>query len=180
MRAWREDWTEAVGEFPPAELAALIRLLTVAEAEIPGWSAGSVSPVIWLFRVYAQRAGAEEESLADWVLRHTSNDYLPYGSSNYGARSLEELRTRRDTAATRSSERAAIESERQDQGRTRRSVDATRNIFGAIRRGDAAAVQALLGHGADLRARDADGRTPYDLAVALGHEVIALLLRDEG
>lgn len=93
MRAWREHWTDAAQNLSLAELAALIRLLTLAETAIPGWSAGSVSPVIWLFHVYARSEGAATDTLADWVLAHALNDYLPYGTSNHGAMSLAELRT---------------------------------------------------------------------------------------
>lgn len=33
----------------------------------------------------------ERDRFADWILRNTVNDYTPYGTSNHGARSLDEL-----------------------------------------------------------------------------------------
>jgi len=176
MRA-REGWKHSAQDFSLAELAALIRLLTLAETAIPAWRCGSVSPVIKLFHVYIGSEGAAEDALTDWVLRHTSNGYLPYGTSNHGARSLTELRVLRAVATENKIARWRAESDIHEEPLVRRSVKATRNIFPAIRRGDTLAVQALLGHGADLSGRDADGSTPLEYAVRLGHETIVELLR---
>ena len=178
MRA-REGWKHAAQDLSLVELAALIRLLTLAETAIPGWTAGSVSPVIRLFHVYARSEGAAEDTLADWVLRHSSNDYLPDGRWNHGARSLAELRDLRAVATENKTARWRAESERQREARVSRSVKATRNLFPAIRRGDALAVQALLDQGADRSGRDVDGITPLEYAVQLGRETIVELLREQ-
>ena len=178
MRA-RDGWKHAAQDLSLAELAALIRLLTVAETTIPGWTAGSVSPVIRLFHVYVLFEGAAEDTLADWVLGNTSNGYLPYGTSNHGAKTVAELRAARAFANQMRVAGWSAEADRQEEARVRRSARATRNIFGAIRRGDAPAVQALLDQGADRSARDADGITPLEHAVRLGNETIAALLREQ-
>ena len=172
LRAWRKDWTHAAQDLSLAELAALIRLLTLAETAILGWGCGSVSPVIWLFPVYVRSEGAAEDTLADWVLRHTSNGYLPYGTNNCGAKSVAELRAARVVSNQMRVAGGRAESDRQEEARVRRSARATRNIFAAIRRGDALAVQALLDQGANLSARNQDGITPLEYAVRLGLETI--------
>ncbi len=64
-RAWREDWTEAARGLSGDDLAAVIRLLTLAEESVTGWGGGSVSPVIWLFRAYSARPGVPADDLAD-------------------------------------------------------------------------------------------------------------------
>jgi cytohesin len=47
----------------------------------------------------------------------------------------------------------------------------------AARRGDISVVRYLMRRGADLRARDAYGRSPLDHALQQGHEAVAELLR---
>lgn len=76
MRAWRENWTRVALALDGPELDALIRLLTVAEHQLRGWSGGSVSAVIWLFPVYARSNPDSADELGEWVLGHTANDWL--------------------------------------------------------------------------------------------------------
>ena len=46
----------------------------------------------------------------------------------------------------------------------------------AAQQGNKEVVEVLLAHGADLRAQDRSGKTPFDLAVAAGHQSVAQLL----
>jgi hypothetical protein len=64
-----------------------------------------------------------------------------------------------------------------DLDRKRKQKTAGLNLFGAIRRNDARAIVALLRKEADVFLVDKDGRTPVDLAEALGRDEVARLLR---
>jgi ankyrin repeat protein len=99
---------------------------------------------------------------------------------NFGATSLEELEDARRRAALKRAQRAQAETNRAEAARLRRAERATKHIFGAILRGDGRAVEALVGHGADLGARDAGGRTPLELAQELERShIVALLTQTE-
>jgi hypothetical protein len=68
-----------LGELPEADLDALARLYTLAEARDPAWEAGARSPVIALFAELRARGGDTAE-LATWIRTHTENRFLPHGS----------------------------------------------------------------------------------------------------
>ena len=63
-----------------SSLTALIRFFTVAEDQLPGWNAGSKSPVIALVSILKER-GEFSAELRKWVKSNTDNRYLPYGSA---------------------------------------------------------------------------------------------------
>ena len=63
-----------------SSLTALIRFFTVAENQLPGWNAGSKSPVIALVSILKERDEFTAE-LRKWVKSNTDNRYLPYGSA---------------------------------------------------------------------------------------------------
>jgi hypothetical protein len=91
MRLSQATWTASASTLSWVELAALVRALTIAEVVLDGWTAGSVSPVIWTFRVFQSKFADQADVLADWVLSRTINEYLPYGTYNFGERSRSEL-----------------------------------------------------------------------------------------
>jgi hypothetical protein len=68
-----------LGELSEADLDALARLYTLAEARDPAWEAGARSPVIALFAELKAR-GADTGDLAAWIRAHTENRFLPHGS----------------------------------------------------------------------------------------------------
>ena len=80
MRLHFADWYAVADALETGRLVALIKALTVAERIVPGFKAGSVSAVIWLFRKLAERAYPESGALASWIVANTDNGYLPYGS----------------------------------------------------------------------------------------------------
>lgn len=80
MRLHFSEWREIADALDTGRLVAMIRALTVAERVVPNFKAGSVSPVIWLFRYLAERAYPDSAALASWIADNTDNDYLPYGS----------------------------------------------------------------------------------------------------
>lgn len=73
------DWSAAAGSLADADLLALIRLVTVAEARYPAWKAGDASPVIPLARELRRRERYPAE-LTSWIRGHSDNRFLPYGS----------------------------------------------------------------------------------------------------
>ena len=77
------------------DLEALIKALAMAETQFC-WRGGSVSAVIWTFKVYQEKENINSERLADWLLARTPNSYVPFGTQNFGARSIDEYRKCRD------------------------------------------------------------------------------------
>ena len=73
------DWTIAGVGLGDAEVIALVRLFTLAEAEFALWEAGAKSPVVPLATLLKKR-GAYPDDLTAWIKAHTSNRFLPYGS----------------------------------------------------------------------------------------------------
>lgn len=176
MRKDPNFWNSLTDSLTDAELEALVRAITVAERDYPAFGGGSVSGLIWAFRRLQHRKHNELDSLADWILARTNNDWAPFGCSNLGARSLAQFHEfqRRTTAAK--AERARIENERHSDATTRKAVKATHDIFAAIRRNDIKAVEALLLRGARLDIPDDTGKTAMVFAQSLNHAPIIELL----
>ena len=70
---------------------------------------------------------------------------------------------------------AANQSTAETLGNTRRGA-----LTAAIQQGQLADVESLLAQGADPNGRDAEGRTPLRIAVSMGREDIATVLRKAG
>ena len=60
-------------------LVGLVRFFTLAEQQLPGWSAGKDSPVIPLVKILRGRK-AFDPTLRRWIKNHTDNRYLPNGA----------------------------------------------------------------------------------------------------
>ena len=73
------DWPTATQALTNDELEALIRLLVLAEARLPGWESGAKSPVIPLARHLKGRS-AWPEALTAWIKGNSRNRFLPHGS----------------------------------------------------------------------------------------------------
>ena len=76
MRQKPQFWYDISDSLATEEIAALIKTFTIAEKSLPGWKAGSVSPVIWLGIKLAQRGYEHKSMLKDWVISHTDNGWL--------------------------------------------------------------------------------------------------------
>ncbi|MFA6691699.1 MAG: hypothetical protein WCR98_06950 [Saccharofermentanales bacterium] len=94
-------------------LVAFIKMLTIAENSYA--HSGSVSPVIWLSRKavekdgfhyhmsgnmygvsllardFQRHRGTQSESLADWILTHATNPYLPFGTQTVDSQNVRDL-----------------------------------------------------------------------------------------
>ena len=167
MRLAPHSWYAVAASLDDAQLIACIKALTVLE-RLPSFSAGSVSPVIWLFRKLSERSHEDLTSVIDWVLTHTDNPYSPFGSDNLGAQSLQELHALSARAAERAEARHTAEEDRRREAKVRKAAEATHKMFGALRRHDEKAVIALLSHGADVHASNEQGQTAFEYARSLG------------
>ena len=173
---WKK-WDQVVFGWDAVQVRELIQGLTYFERMF-NRGFGSVPPVANLFHIYAAMVeAAEQNRLADWVLRNTVNDYTPYGTSNYGARSLEELAKKEDARRARRQATAAREQARFGEARGRRIIQATERLPNALRRKDAKAVAALVAKGADADAVGPSGQSAREIARDLG--VAAWLSCDE-
>jgi hypothetical protein len=168
-RGWSDKGLDLTSGGRDEDVEGLIKTLVYAERWITNWNAGSVHPSIHLFSYLAQRWPRErQDTLADWILAVTQNDYLPYGSMRPHATSVAELRVAQAAVEQgRLRRRQRLEQEERDRERARRE-NATRNLRGAVRRGDMLAVRALILRGADSTAVDADGVSAADLARRAG------------
>ncbi len=79
MQLPKADWRAQAGQLDAASLVALIKLLTLAEMQLPGCKVGARSPVIALAAELKAREAWPNELLA-WIRRHSDNRFLPYGS----------------------------------------------------------------------------------------------------
>ena len=64
---------------PVEDILVLIKLFTLIEV-LPGWDAGSKSPVIALSKLLKRR-NAFTPDIRKWIKSNTDNRYLPYGSA---------------------------------------------------------------------------------------------------
>ncbi len=167
MRLAPHAWYAVAASLDDAQLIACIKALTALE-RLPNFHAGSASPVIWLFRRLSERSQDDLTSVIDWVLSHTDNPYLPFGSHNFGARSMEELQALSACSAERAKARHTAEEDRQQKAQARKAAEATHRLFGALRRHDEKAVAALLSQGADIHALNEQGQTAIEYARDLG------------
>jgi hypothetical protein len=96
-----------------SRLIGFIKMLTIAENTYA--HGGSVSPVIWLFRKavekdgfhyhmsgnmygvslltrdFQRQPGTQSENLADWILSHATNPYLPFGTQTVHSKNVRDL-----------------------------------------------------------------------------------------
>ena len=70
----------------------------------------------------------------------------------------------------------ASETARLEEARRKHTEKVTRDLFGAVRRGDIKAVAPLIAKGADLSARVLEGLTAEEYARKLGRSEIAAIL----
>jgi hypothetical protein len=150
MRLPPQPWYDVAATLEAGRVAALVMALTIAESAVPNFRSGSVSPVTWLFRNLSERKFGGLDQLVNWILQHSSNPYLPFGSHNHGGKSLADENWLALEAAKRKRERRIAEEARNNDARADKQAKATKNLFGALRRGDVKAIGALIIQGADI------------------------------
>ncbi len=80
MTRHKKAWAAVISELEDQQIVALIRFFTLAEGQLPGWEAGSKSPVIWLCRGLKKRGLFPDQELTRWIKANTDNKFLPYGN----------------------------------------------------------------------------------------------------
>ena len=174
-----EAWFLVAENLRNEYVIALIKCLTITEMVFDDWRGGSVSPVIWLFKHLSSHAPGLSNYTANWVLANTHNNYLPFGSDNFGAKSINELSKFKKLSVERKHAILEAESKRQELAKERRAQEATRALFGAVKRNDIKAVKALLLKGADILAKDSEGLTIVELAKIIGSEKVLELIKSK-
>jgi hypothetical protein len=94
-RTHANAWISAIENLNVEQLSSLDRGLVFAEESLPGWNGGSVSGIIWVFQAYQKQAPTNSDELANWILQHSTNNYVPYGTSRGGAKSVSEFKEHR-------------------------------------------------------------------------------------
>jgi hypothetical protein len=90
IRCHSIEWNKITDKLPINDIIGLAKGLTIMESNFDDWFNGSVSPIIWIFRTVQGKNERMGNDLVDWILPRTRNPYVPFGSQNYGARSLAE------------------------------------------------------------------------------------------
>lgn len=181
----RASWMDVAVMMPEDQLRLLIRGLVVFSKLRGRALGGSVSPVIWLFHVYANRFPECEPNLTRWVVANRVNPNEPFGTcADNDASSWADYLARRAARAARRDANMRLEKARQDAAADRRRMRsrdiATFRLAAAVRRGDQRKVEALLAKGGDPEKTLPEGGSLLDLAVEHGHTDIAELLRARG
>ncbi len=150
-----KEWEELGHVLNQNELKYLIRGI-IHFSIAGGHSGGSVSPVIPLFRAYAERFPLHEPELCHWITENRKNDYEPFGTWDHGgARTLAEFHSHQVWKNRDRNKRIQVEMDRQKVFKEtrieREKAEATENLWNAVRRGDVTAVEALLAKGADWK-----------------------------
>lgn len=185
-RAWRllmvgdEPWQVWAHSATHEQLRQVIRGL-ILFCQANGRSGGSVSPVIPLYREFLDRGPDDEPELTSWIVRNRRNDYEPFGTIIHGdATTLQEFREYRARRARVAAEGQARDAERQRKDAAAKAERATARLAAAVRRGDVAAVRALIEAGAEIHKALPPGKSLFDLARENGRDKMVAFLRHLG
>jgi hypothetical protein len=186
--AWRTlvcgngPWVEAARQVGVSNVPDLIRGL-VRYSRISGRGiGGSVSPVVTLYRIVVEQLRIAEPELTRWIVSNRTNPYEPFGTlSHEHATTYAEYLVRRAARTFRASSDDAERRQRaKDVRNERERKESTERLANAVRRGDVAAVQALLDKGADVGAALPDGGSLVTLALANGRVAVPEFLKSHG
>jgi len=147
---FERNWSAILSDWLLQDIFYLIKGFVFFERMKPENNFMSVPPIPEIFSFYALMSSQQESDLlADWVLGNTVNYLCPFGSQNFGAKSLVEL-----SQIHRNRSEIKIELQKREAGiaqaaKERRAIAATRSLPKAIKRRDTLAVHALIKKGAD-------------------------------
>ena len=145
---------------------------------------GSVSPVQAMYRHYVDIDPTGEKSLADWIHRHRTNEYDPFGASIYRtARSFADCRKidtqRRNFAALKAKQHQEEMNIEQTIAYEKQLRQSAETLPKAIKCGDFKAVSAIIDNGA-APCKIAGYSSYHQYALEYGSTKIAELLRSRG
>lgn len=86
-----DEWRIICNTVDNDELIMLFKGLVLAECRF-GLKGGSVASSISIYRIISERLLDISDEIANWALNNTCNDYVPFGTSNYGQKSIAGLR----------------------------------------------------------------------------------------
>ncbi|HEY5533732.1 MAG TPA: hypothetical protein VIL99_02150 [Ignavibacteria bacterium] len=75
---WK-DWDKECDNLKDEELINLLKGAVFIEREL-NWLGGSVAAGVWIYRNIRKRNLDKDNKIADWIIKNTKNDYLPFGS----------------------------------------------------------------------------------------------------
>lgn len=153
------DFDEAyVHSLTNTQLSNLIKLHTSYETRF--YFRGSVSAIPYLIKLLGDRNYENYEELVNWTIgiANSKNPYIPFGTMRYAeCKSLKEyeyMLAEGDKRLTRGEDDAEF------RHRVRlelQKIKDAKNIWGAIRRKDIAAIKVMIDRGLDLNAINEDG-----------------------
>lgn len=176
------DWRGLAGQLDRDDLARLIKGI-VRSTRVWGamLTGGSTTCVPVLYAVFADRFPDDEPELTSWVVAHRVNPYEPYGTTMCNdAPTLLFFHTQQFGRACTRREHLEAEESRRLEAVARNAVVATGRLSAAVRRGDHAAVRALLDKGADPSQALPDGGSLLELARSNGRDRVIALLQERG
>ena len=157
LSAWEE-----IDSLEDSDILALIKVFTLMN------KGGSVSSVIWLYKILESKYPSLCTDIANWVLLNSNNMYEPFGTYNFGAKSFEEYQKNLANEHLRKANRYKEIEDNQIKAKNRSTKDATEKIFKAIARRDKKAIEALISKGADIYSVNSEGKTAFELAQEFG------------
>jgi hypothetical protein len=107
-RLGRADWIAAAKDLSEGAHRALAKGLVLAE-ESHRWAGGSVAAAIWVFSAFEDKFPNHAEELADWMLVHSNNQWVPLGTNRGSARSMQQVRERNSCRAEYKQQKALEE-----------------------------------------------------------------------
>lgn len=170
MRQRPEFWDTIASRLNDADVVNLIKSLAVAECSLPNFRSGSVSPVIFLFRHLTDRHFHGTNELADWIIRHSDNDYVPWGCSRHGAHSASEYHEFLRNRQMQRSKNEEFEKRRSAEARVKKAEKASRDLFHAVSHKDVKGIYGLRRKGGDVTYMSEQGKSPLDVARDLGDQ----------
>jgi hypothetical protein len=155
------DFDEAyVHSLTNTQLSNLIKFYTNYETRF--YFRGSVSAIPYLINLLGERNYENYEELFDWTIEiaNSKNPYIPFGTIRYSeCKSLKEyeyMLAERGKWVTRGEEDAEF---RHKVRLELQKIKDAKNIWGAIRRKDIAAIKVMIDRGLDFNASNDDGLT---------------------
>lgn len=155
------------------EIELLIKIYTIYDREVS--SKGSVTAIPKLVDVLIARVGESAGEVIDWAIGYNSekNPYIPFGAMRYAAcksfeqyRRVKEAEKEKEVRHRQKEEKAKIEK----LGRLR--AKAEKEIWNAIRRKDAKAIESFRQLGIDLGIKNNEGATAEELIERINEDFI--------